>query len=61
MLGDLKRFYRAVRLKAANGNMNAEEPTQPVPIPQSGAEVKALLEKTFNAALTSRLKHLKTM
>lgn len=26
MLGDLKRFYRAMRLKAADGNMNAEEP-----------------------------------
>jgi len=29
MLGDFKRFYRAMRLKAADGNMNAEEPKWP--------------------------------
>jgi spore germination protein KA len=56
MLGDFKRFYRAMRLKAANGNMNAEEPIVPVPIPQSGAQVKALLEKTFNGSFDFKIK-----
>lgn len=50
MLGDFKRFYRAMRLKAADGNMNAEEPKVPVPIPSSSAEIKAALENAFNGS-----------
>ena len=50
MLGDLKRFYRAMRLKAAGGKMNAEEPKKTSPIPSSSAQVKAALESAFNGS-----------
>ncbi len=56
MLGDLKRFYRAMRLKAADGNMNAEEPKEAAPIPASSAQVKAALENAFNGSFDFVLK-----
>ncbi len=56
MLGDLKRFYRTMRLKAAGGNMNAEEPKKAVPIPASSAQVKAALESAFNGSFDFVLK-----
>lgn len=56
MLGDLKRFYRAMRLKAADGNMNAEEPKEPAPIPQTSAEVKAVLENIFNGSFDFKIR-----
>lgn len=59
MLGDFKRFYRAMRMKAAEGNMNTEEPEVPVPIPQSSAQVKAELEKTFNNSFDFKIKLFK--
>lgn len=56
MLGDLKRFYRAMRLKAADGNMNAEEPKVAAAIPASSAQVKAALESAFNGSFDFVLK-----
>jgi len=56
MLGNFKRFYRAMRLKAANGNMNAEEPKESVPIPTSSMQVKAALKRTFNGSFDFVLK-----
>lgn len=50
MLGDFKRYYRAMRLKAVDGNMNEEEPKKAVPIPTSSAEVKTALESAFNGS-----------
>jgi spore germination protein KA len=50
MIGDLKRFYRAMRLKAAEGNMNAEDEIVPVAIPQTGAEVLEKLQDSFNGS-----------
>jgi spore germination protein KA len=55
MLGDLKRFYRAMRLKAAGGNMNAEPEIIPVPIPQSGMLVKEKLQEAFNGSTDFKL------
>ena len=56
MLGDLKRFYRSMRLKAADGNMNAKEPKAAAPIPASSAQVKAALENAFNGSFDFVLK-----
>jgi spore germination protein KA len=56
MLGDFKRFYRAMRLKAADGNMNAEEPKEAVPIPKTSAEVKTALEKAFNGSFDFKVR-----
>lgn len=50
MLGDFKRFYRAARLKAADGNMNAETKVVSVPIPQSGSQVIEELQRAFNGS-----------
>lgn len=50
MLGDFKRFYRAMRLKATNGNMNTESEAVPVPIPQSSSQIKEKLQKAFNGS-----------
>jgi hypothetical protein len=51
MLGDLKRMYRGLRLKSADGNMNAEEPYEPKPILASTLQVKDELLKTFTDSL----------
>ena len=56
MIGDFKRLYRGFRLKAAQGNMNAETPAAPVPVPKTGAGVKALLEKDFNGSFDFKIK-----
>lgn len=56
MLGDFKRFYRAMRLKAAEGNMNAEEPKAPVQIPQSSAQIKDMLNSAFNGSFDFKIK-----
>jgi spore germination protein KA len=56
MLGDLKRFYRAMRLKAADGNINAEETKEAAPIPTSSVQVKASLESAFNGSFDFVLK-----
>ena len=57
MLGDLKRFYRAMRIKAAGGNMNAEEPKkEAVPIPASSEQIKAALIKAFNSSFDFEIK-----
>jgi spore germination protein KA len=50
MLGDFKRFYRAMRLKVADGNMNAEAEVVPVAIPQSGAQTMEALQNAFNGS-----------
>jgi len=50
MLGDFKRFYRAARLKAADGNMNKEEEIVPVPIPDTGKGVLEKLKQAFNGS-----------
>ncbi|MDR3644186.1 MAG: spore germination protein [Clostridia bacterium] len=55
MLGDFKRFYRAMRLKAADGDMNAETEVIPVPIPQTGPQVKQALQKAFNGSFDFKL------
>ena len=47
MLGNLKRIYRAFRLRAANGEMNAEQAQEKVPIPTSVSEARAELGKAF--------------
>lgn len=47
MLGNLKRIYRAFRVKAANGNMNEDIPQDKVPVPSSAATVRPELEKAF--------------
>jgi spore germination protein KA len=56
MLGDFKRFYRAMRLKAAEGNVNAEEPKKPVAIPTSSAEIKTALENAFNGSFDFKIR-----
>ena len=48
MLGDFKRFYRATRLKSANGDMNAQREVIPVPIPASSTLVIEKLKQAFN-------------
>jgi spore germination protein KA len=48
MLGDFKRFYRSMRRKAANGDMNGQPEVIPVPIPDSGALVIEKLKRAFN-------------
>jgi spore germination protein KA len=55
MLGDFKRFYRAMRLKAAEGNMNAEIESIPVPIPQSSSQVVEELKKAFNGSFDFKI------
>ncbi len=55
MLGDFKRFYRAMRLKAANGDMNAQPEVIPVPIPDSGAQVTEKLKQAFNGTFDFNL------
>ena len=56
MISDFKRYYRRMRLKAAENNMNAEEPVVPVPIPRSAAEVKAKLEETFSHSFDVKIR-----
>lgn len=47
MIGDLKRYYRYMRLKAANGAMNEEPPVGKAPIPAGLAEVRNRLSESF--------------
>ncbi len=55
MLGNFKRFYRAVRMKAADGNMNEEEEIVPVPIPDSGKQVIEKLQQAFNGSFDFKI------
>jgi Bacillus/Clostridium GerA spore germination protein. len=47
MIGNLKRIYRAFRVKAANGNMNQEPQQEKAPVPDSVSAVRTELEKAF--------------
>lgn len=50
MLGNLKRIYRALRLKAADGQMNAQPPVTTAPIPTSLSEARARLGDAFGGS-----------
>lgn len=56
MLSNFKRYYRAKRLEAADGNMNAEEPRVPVPIPTSTKQIEEQLQKAFHNSFDFKLK-----
>lgn len=58
MISDFKRYYRAFKVKTANGNMNIEEPPTSIPIPRSIMNVKAEIEKAFSNSFDLEVKVL---